>query len=387
MTNRGKNQRKLTDRMVSSLPVGSKPVQYTDTQVPGLTLTVQPSSHKSYAFKSSINGKSIHLHIGRAPGISVTEAREIATRYRACIDRGEDPRNQTKKEDEKPRFEKFVNGIYLPNAKKTKRSHEADESKFRIHMLPHFGRRYLADITSKEIAAYLDKLASTLKPATRNRHLMLLRSVYGLAIEQGVFQGDNPAAKIKQLREDNQIVEYLEIDEISRFLASADRESNLVAVAAIKFLLFTGLRRNEALKAKWADYNPDLKQLHLKTTKNKRERFVPLNDMAIAVLEGINSRHKGQYIFPGRDPSKPLNNPRKCFDRILKAARIKPMRLHGLRHNFGSHAAMAGMSTLQIQNLLGHRSVASTTRYAHFSQDKLRESSNVVANVFNKQPN
>ena len=87
------------------------------------------------------------------------------------------------------------------------------------------------------------------------------------------------------------------------------------------------------------------------------------------------------YLFPGRTPGKPLNNPIKGFHRILKAAGIENLRIHDLRHSFASLAVNNGATLYEVQHLLGHASPQTTQRYAHLADERLRQVSGAVGAV------
>lgn len=72
-------------------------------------------------------------------------------------------------------------------------------------------------------------------------------------------------------------------------------------------------------------------------------------------------------MFPGRIQGKALHNPRRAFDRLLKAAGIEHLRIHDLRHSFASLAVNAGATLYEVQDLLGHSSAQMTQRYAHLA--------------------
>ena len=107
-----------------------------------------------------------------------------------------------------------------------------------------------------------------------------------------------------------------------------------------------------------------------------------LNRQAIELLQAQPGRSREGWVFPGREPSKPLHNPRKAFMRVLKAAGIEEhVRIHDLRHSAASLMAQAGVSLYLIQQTLGHSTPVMTQRYAHIGDDPLRAAVQRVGDV------
>ena len=67
--------------------------------------------------------------------------------------------------------------------------------------------------------------------------------------------------------------------------------------------------------------------------------------------------------------------------RIVKGAGIEHVRLHDLRHSFASFAVSSGVSLTLIGGQLGHRSIATTQRYAHLARDPVRQATETTANI------
>ena len=164
-------------------------------------------------------------------------------------------------------------------------------------------------------------------------------------------------------------------------LAAADQDYNVYASQAIKLLILTGVRREEAMQARWESVDLEKGFLYLPKTKSGRSRYVTLNDAAKAVLENLPRIVGSPWVFPGKDSSKPICNPVKAFHRILEAAGVEKCRIHDCRHSFASMLVNQGASLYQVQQLLGHASVSTTQRYAHLAASTLRNTSQLVSDL------
>lgn len=156
------------------------------------------------------------------------------------------------------------------------------------------------------------------------------------------------------------------------------KEINQKAASALKLLMFTGLRKREVLNCRWEYVDLDEGRIFLPITKSK-PRMVALNTVAINILMDIPRTGNSPWVFPGLDPSKPVNNINKAWKRVLKAAKIEDSRIHDLRHQFATSAASAGVSMPNLMGLLGHLNVKTLMRYAHHSDHAIRAASEQAA--------
>ncbi len=112
--------------------------------------------------------------------------------------------------------------------------------------------------------------------------------------------------------------------------------------------------------------------LNVPRTKNEEPIHVPLNDAAVAALRVVHSRGEGKgRVFQSAKTGEPLENGRHWFDDAAAEAQIKNFRWHDLRHTFASRLRMKGAPLEDIADLLGHKSLTMTRRYAHLGPNKL----------------
>ncbi len=115
------------------------------------------------------------------------------------------------------------------------------------------------------------------------------------------------------------------------------------------------------------------RMLNIPRTKNEEPIPVPLNDFAVAAIRVVRDRRDGRgRVFQSARPGEPLENGRPWFVEAVNEAGIKNFRWHGLRHPFASRLRMKGAPLEDIADLLGHKSLTMTRRYAHLGPNKLR---------------
>ena len=146
----------------------------------------------------------------------------------------------------------------------------------------------------------------------------------------------------------------------------------LVHVVELDFAINTGLRRGSQYSLTWDMVDFRGRMLNIPRTKNEEPIHVPLNDSAVAALRVVHDRGDGRgRVFQSAKTGEPLENGRHWFDEAVVEAGIKNFRWHDLRHTFASRLRMKGAPLEDIADLLGHKSLTMTRRYAHLGPNKL----------------
>jgi len=381
-----KNKFRFTNRALLQLPVHdaaspSRSAEYSDAEVIGLRVLVNKQGRKYFYFRFVFEGQKRAAKLGEFPALEVPDARRLALEMRAKVDRGINPQEAHDRAQASPTFEAFGSTEYMPFARQTKRSAHDDECRLRVQIYPRFGARKLHDIQTREIQQFHADLKESHCAATANRYLSLLSRMYKLATQWGRVER-NPCLGISKWRENNQRQRFLTPEEIQRVFRAMESEPSKTAVAALKFLLLTGARRNEALKAKWENVDLENGVWFLPLTKSGKGRYVQLNSESQNLLRALPRLQGSPWLFPSRrNPMKPIYSPQGAFDRILKASGIEHLRLHDLRHTYASLAINAGVSLSIIQGLLHHQSPVQTMRYSHLMNSTLRNASESISDA------
>ena len=114
------------------------------------------------------------------------------------------------------------------------------------------------------------------------------------------------------------------------------------------------------------------RMLNIPRTKNEEPVHVPLNDAAVAALRDVHDRGDGRgRVFQSAKTGKPLENGCHWFDDAATEAQIQNSRWHDLPHAFAGRLRMKGAPREDMADLLGHKSLTVTGRYAHLGPNKL----------------
>jgi len=256
-----------------------------------------------------------------------------------------------------------LGALYLDYSKTNKRSWTRDRTSIGS-LKAFFNGKYLYEITPLLIERYKKKRIDEVSPATLNRELACLKHMFTKAIEWEKVDY-NPVKRVKLLREDNARLRYLTCDEVQRLYENCADHLKPIVLAA----LYTGMRQGEILKLKWEDVDLEQKIIFVKNTKNNEVREIPLNNLLTSTLKNIKFR--SPYVFCDKD-GRPYGSVRKSFENALKKAAIQDFCFHDLRHTFASHLVMSGVDLMTVKELLGHKTIKMTLRYAHLSPSHKR---------------
>lgn len=250
------------------------------------------------------------------------------------------------------------------------------------------GKYSLVAIKSDVITKALNIIAAIPTPkggqkkyATMNRYIATISVIFTYAYKNLDWIDLNPMSKITKYTEPKGRVRYLEMAEIESLINETKKSTNPMLYPVVLVALTTGARKNEILKLKWADLDLDIGTAILHTTKNGERRTLTLLPSAIAVLRELE-RAKGnaEYIFYAiRDTGEqhPANIHASWYT-ALKNTGIKDFKFHDLRHTFASHFMMNGGKLSELAEILGHKDLKMTMRYAHLSNKYKRQ---VVTNM------
>ena len=256
--------------------------------------------------------------------------------------------------------------LYLEeHAKVNKRSWKTDEERLK-RLIERFGDMRLSGITRQDVERLRAVLAQELSHATVNRYMALLKTVYNKAIAWGKTK-HNPVQGIKQFKETHRI----------RFLTD-EEEERLEAVFPkdywpwLEVALHTGMRRAEQFELRWDNINFQTRTLTIMLSKHGEIRHIPMNDRVIEILRSLPSRLNSPWVFTSSNGETPMdanNFVRRIFMPALRKAEIKDFRWHDLRHTFASRLVMDGADLMTVQELMGHKTIAMTMKYATSHQD------------------
>jgi site-specific recombinase XerD len=232
----------------------------------------------------------------------------------------------------------------------------------------HFGR-LPEQIEEDEINEYLVALARDPKSPSRSsfKHM-----VYGLRYYYRLLGMNKQAIALPSLKQDTKlpvILNRLELREL--FNAPTLLKQRIV----LTLIYSAGLRGQEAINLKIPDIDFERKTIHIRQSKYKKDRIVPLSDyMAKGLKKYLKAENPHVWLFNGKEPGGrySVRGLSWVFRENLKKTSItKQVNLHSLRHSYATHLLEDGLNIVTLKELLGHAEIRTTMLYLHTAQCEL----------------
>lgn len=189
---------------------------------------------------------------------------------------------------------------------------------------------------------------------TINGYLRHLKAAFKWGVSEGIIE---KAPKIKMLKEAGKLPRVLLPDQITAIFEKCPDDD----LKFYTFLLWTGCRRSEALNLTWENVNLE-RQIAKVTGKGNKERMVPLHGEVIRLLHPVQRDIGKVFKQYYRDTWS------KRFHELSRSAGINA-RLHDLRHSAATYMLASGIDIREVQSILGHAQISTTTIYADVLED------------------
>jgi site-specific recombinase XerD len=232
----------------------------------------------------------------------------------------------------------------------------------------HFGRSP-ERLGPEEIRAYQLYLLHERHASwsTFNQTVSALRLLYRLTLPRPFAVEQLPYGK-----KPKSLPAVLSRDEVAQLFAAEPRP---VYHLLLQTTYAAGLRAGEVVRLRLPDIDSSRMLLWVRHGKGGKDRCVPLSPRLLEALRGHWQQHRPTtWLFPGGTPAGHLcqgSLQRACHEAVRRAGFIQKVSLHTLRHSYATHLLEAGVDLLTIQRLLGHRDLATTSRYTHVTQPHL----------------
>ena len=229
----------------------------------------------------------------------------------------------------------------------------------------HFNR-LPEDISDDEINEYLTSLALASNSPSRSsfKHM-----VYGLRYYYRHLGLNKRAIDLPSLKRDTRLPVILNRSELKELFKTPTLLKHRIVLTLI---YSAGLRSQEVINLKLSDIDFERKTIHIRQSKYKKDRIVPLSDyMAKGLKKYISVEHPHVWLFNGKELDGRYSAKGLSWimrETLKKTSIRKKVNLHSLRHSYATHLLEDGVNIVTIKNLLGHATIQTTMIYLHVAQ-------------------
>jgi site-specific recombinase XerD len=257
-----------------------------------------------------------------------------------------------------------------------------------IRRIGAYFNRDLVDLTQNQLLDYFHQLKETASWSTVKLDLYGLKFFYTYVLNKTWV--DIPLIKSPKVR---RIPDIVTIDEAYQLFSTTRKLSYRV----LFFTLYSmGLRLGEGLGLQTGDIDAVRQRVHIRNAKGNKDRLVPLPTKTLQVLRRFWCVHKHPtFIFPNR--KRGLKNARLVdspLDRsgvqvamktVVKELKFnKKISCHSLRHSYATHLLEAGVDMLELQKILGHVSLLTTSKYTHLTSQTTQRADQHINKIMDR---
>ncbi|MFC1482286.1 tyrosine-type recombinase/integrase [Myxococcota bacterium] len=370
MPKRPKLTKRRIDALTTSKPGGER--TYCGA-LGGFGIHVLPSGRKSFFLEYTAPGskRRRRMKLGTFGDLTLQEARDERRRVLGMVREGVDPLEDRKREAEAGTFAIWADK-YLELGQAANRWAPRTLVEVRRHLrraCEAFGDRSLTDLDAPTIERWRDRLHEEHGLTEANKSLSSVKACLTEAWKRGLIDA-SPAGKVGRIAGQQPRTRTLTDSEMKALLAALDAHHDPSFRVAMLWLVLTGARRSEVLRARWGDLRldpPDRAEWTIPKAKNKRPSVRPLPAELAVELKGLT---RDSVLVIGRWTDHQFD---AAWAKLRMAAGLpQDVHLHDLRRTAGLWIARtAGLQA--AQRLLGHADISTTARvYSPLTVDDLR---------------
>ncbi len=243
-----------------------------------------------------------------------------------------------------------------------------------FHALPE-------DLDEDRINTYLATLARDPKAPSRSsfKHM-----VYGLRYYFRLLGMNKKAIALPSLQRDTKLPVILNRSELKALFSAPTLLKQRIVLSLI---YSAGLRGQEVINLKISDVDFERKTLHVRQSKYKKDRIVPLSDyMAQGLKKYLKAENPHIWLFNGKGPGGRYSVRGLSWvirETLKKTSISKEVNLHSLRHSYATHLLEEGINIVTLKELLGHADITTTMIYLHVAQCPLIKPHSPLDTLYN----
>lgn len=236
---------------------------------------------------------------------------------------------------------------------------------WRANALRWFDAVPLSDLKKYHVKAYHQIRTASVTNATVNRELAFARAAVNCVNRDHDLSIRNPFADICFIERDH-LPHYLTLEQFKALVSKAQALGYRDLSDFLTLLVMTGCRPIELYTLHWDNVTLGSRQFVVRNcwSKSRRTIYKYLNDTALAVLMAREGTKADGWVFYNRKSCDHVKSYAKIFKKVRAAAGID-CTFYDLRHTYASWLVQGSVPIYTVRDLLGHRDVTTTQRYAH----------------------
>lgn len=360
---------KITKLVVDKLPTPLSSVEgrtaqkrYYDSVMKGFGVRVTSGGTKAFFVEKLVGHKLCRITVGRYPEITVEQARKEAQKLLGKIAAGIDPAAEKKEARVRTITLLQVFEDYLKARKALKETTIFDYQRVMREGFADWQNKPFLHITKDMITKRHAELGER-SQARSNLAMRLLRALFNFAA--GAYEDakgqslimENPVKRLSQTRAWYRVSRrqsFIKAHDLATWYREVMNLQNVVLRDYLLLLLFTGLRREEAMTLKWQQIDLEARTLTLPDPKNHQPHTLPLSDFLYELLVQRKQKAVSEFVFPGSGKQGYLVDPRKQMAKVIMASGVHFM-LHDLRRTFITVAESLDISAYAVKRLVNHK--------------------------------
>ncbi len=361
---------KITKTVIDHVAVPTRGQAFVrDAELKGFALRVTANGVKSFVVEKRIDGRVRRITLAKYPELTVEQARRQAYKVLGQVASGINPLAERQRERVGGRTLEQVFAEFKKTRTQLKPRTLYDYERLLETAFADWMRRPLAAITKDMVTRRHGELGQASGEAYANLAMRVLRSIFNFALahfEDGFGQPiftENPVMKLTRTRAWFRSERRQTLVKVHQFPAWFDAVDALrqdptpfahTVADYLLFLLFSGLRRQEAAQLTWDRVDQKDRTLTIPDPKNRLRHVLPLSEPLEQILERRKSRSTGAFVFPGEGRAGYLIEPKKQVAKVIQASGIE-FSLHDLRRTFITIAERIDVAPYSIKRLVNHK--------------------------------
>lgn len=249
-----------------------------------------------------------------------------------------------------------------------------------------FHNKDIREITPTKLQIYINSLLEFRRPATVEKIASTIKKFYQYLQDNDIYRY-NAASGLQLPKYDNKKYFSISKRDVKKFIEYI-RDMESIKYQTLYYMLLHGRRVSEVINLKWSDIDLNKKSynLHYSQTKTRKNQHYYLEDFQVDALNRVKELDiDSKYVFENEKTKKPITYTSffRIHNKLRKDLNMPDFNIHAVRHMVAFLIVNNGYSLEITAKVLGHQSIASTSRYAVLEMKQAKNAySQTISKIF-----